>query len=74
MAESIDYGRDKIAMIVNLTVHEAQSVIEALATKATEAEAQARDFEYENNSLSNRTTDLESRVRKIEESIYKEGK
>ena len=70
----LSFDRDKIPMLVNLTVREAQSVIEALATKATAEAAQAREFEIENNSLINRTTDLESRVREIELAIDKEGK
>lgn len=70
----LNFSKDKIPVLVNLTVTEAQSVIEALATKATKEAERAREFESENNSLSDRTYDLENRVRIIEQSINKEGK
>jgi len=64
---------DKWPFVLNLTAIEAGCIIEALATKATEDRRKAQDLEYENNSLLNRTTELESRVGKIEMSLS-EGK
>jgi hypothetical protein len=60
---------DKWPFVLNLTAIEAGCIIEALATKATEDRRKAQDLEYENNSLLNRTTELESRVGKIEMSL-----
>jgi len=62
----LNFEQDKIPVIANLSVIEIQSVIEALATKATKEKEQAREVGYENNSLRNRTADLETRVRIIE--------
>ena len=64
---------DKWPFVLNLTAFEAGCIMEALATKATEDRRKAQDLEYENNSLRNRTTELESRVGKIERSLS-EGK
>ena len=64
---------DKWPFVLNLTAIEAGCIMEALATKAAEDRSKARDLEYENNSLLNRTTELESRVGKIEMSLS-EGK
>lgn len=69
----MDLGIDKWPYCLDLTALEVQCVIEALATKATEEKRKSRELEYENNSLSNRTTELESRVGKIERSLS-EGK
>lgn len=63
---------DKWPFVLNLTAIEAGCIMEALATKAAEDRSKARDLEYENNSLRNRTADLETRVRIIEQSIKKE--
>ena len=60
---------DKWPFVLNLTAIEAGCIMEALATKATEDRRKAQDLEYENNSLCNRTTELESRVGKIEMSL-----
>ena len=65
---------DKWPFVLNLTAIEAGCIMEALATKATEDRRKAQDLEYENNSLRNKTDDLEQRVREIELSITKEGK
>lgn len=69
----MDMDVDKWPFVINLTAIEAGCIMEALATKATEDRSKARDLEYENNSLRNRTTELESRVGKIEMSLS-EGK
>ena len=60
---------DKYPFVLNLTAIEAGCIMEALATKATEDRRKALDLEYENNSLRNRTTELESRVDKLEMSL-----
>ena len=69
----MDMDVDKWPFVLNLTAIEAGCIMEALATKAAEDRSKARDLEYENNSLRNRTTELESRVGKIEMSLS-EGK
>ena len=60
---------DKWPFVLNLTAIEAGCIMEALATKATEDRRKAQDLDYENNSLRNLTTELESRVGKIEMSL-----
>lgn len=69
----MDMATDKWPFCLNMTVYEAVSVIEALATKCTAARNEANDLRYENNSLREKTNDLDSRVRLIERK-FGEGK
>lgn len=70
----MDLGTDKWPYGLNMTVYEAACVIEALATKCSAAQRESNDLRYENNSLRDKTFELESRVSTIERKIEKEGK
>jgi hypothetical protein len=65
----MDMATDKWPFCLNMTVYEAGSVIEALATKCTAVQNEANDLRYENNGLREKTNELDSRVRLIERKI-----
>ena len=69
----MDQGTDKWPYGLNMTVHEAACVIEALATKCSTTQNESRDLRYENNSLREKTCELELRVSNIERNIKQEG-
>ena len=70
----MDMGTDKWPYGINMTVYEAACVIEALATKCSAAKNESDDLRYENNSLRDRTHELETRVSNIERKINREVK
>ena len=68
----MDLAIDKHPFLLNMTVYEAASTIEALATKCTKAQREADEFRYENASLSEKVRDIDSRLSCIERTVNQE--
>lgn len=65
----MEAATDKWPYMINMTVYEAASVIEALAAKCTAAQKEADDVRYENNSIRETVRDLEQKVAALERRV-----